>query len=76
LRTGEAIITGEAALLPIRCRIALPPENRRPSSEDPSVSKAWSNERANSNYARPIAAWRAQNAQFTIEGNDDGTSTS
>ena len=76
LRTGEAIITGEAALLPIRCRIALPPENRRPSSEDPSVSKAWSNERADSNYARPVAAWRAQNAQFTIEGDDDGTPTS
>ena len=76
LRTGEAIITGEAALLPIRCRIALPPENRRPSSEDPSVSKAWSNDRADLNYARPVAAWRAQNAQFSIEGENDGTSTS
>jgi len=67
LRTGEAIITGEAALLPIRCRIALPPENRRPSSEDPSVSAAWSNARADSHYARPVAAWRAQDAQFQID---------
>jgi uncharacterized protein len=44
LRTGEAIITGEAAKLPIRCRITLPPENARPSSEDPEVSQAWTNE--------------------------------
>ena len=41
LRTGEAIITGEAAELPIRCRITLPPENAKPSSEDPEISLAW-----------------------------------
>ncbi len=76
LRTGEAIITGEAALLPIRCRIALPPENRRPSSEDPSVSSAWANVRADSNYARPVAAWRAQNPNYQIEGDDDAAATS
>lgn len=64
LRTGEAIITGEAAMLPIRCRIALPPENCRPSSEDPSVSTSWSNIREDTNYVRLSAAWRAQNPQF------------
>ena len=41
LRTGEAIITGEAARLPIRCRIALPDEQYRPNSEDPQVAKHW-----------------------------------
>jgi|TARA_R100000501_G_C2627036_1_gene120917 hypothetical protein len=70
LRTGEAIITGEAALLPVRCRITLPPENRRPSSADPIVSKAWSRDKAKGNYQRPVAAWRAQNPEFEI-GEED-----
>ena len=74
LRTGEAIITGEAALLPVRCRISLPPENRRPSSGDPRVSEAWSQERKDSTYARPVAAWRAQDPSFELEeqGGADG----
>jgi uncharacterized protein len=61
LRTGEAVITGEAAKLPIRCRIVLPPEESRPSSEDPSVATAWSKKRADEDYGRVAAAWRAQN---------------
>jgi len=75
LRTGEAIITGEAALLPIRCRISLPPENRRPSSEDPGVSKAWSKKRSDTRYERPVAAWRAQDIHYRIdsEGDEGGT---
>jgi DNA helicase HerA-like ATPase len=64
LRTGEAIITGEAAMLPIRCRISLPPETCRPSSEDPSVATAWSSPRNDTDYVRLSAAWRAQNPQF------------
>ena len=35
LRTGEAIVMGEAAKLPMRCRITLPPEEHRPQSTDP-----------------------------------------
>lgn len=50
LRTGEAIITGEAAKLPIRCRITLPPEGARPSSEDPEVSLAWAKAKAKEDY--------------------------
>ena len=41
LRTGEAIVVGEAARLPIRCRITLPAEGNRPNSEDPEVAKRW-----------------------------------
>jgi DNA helicase HerA-like ATPase len=41
LRTGEAIIVGEAAHLPIRCRITLPSEENRPNSGDPEVAKHW-----------------------------------
>ena len=64
LRTGEAIITGEAARLPVRCRISLPPEGYRPNSEDPEVAKAWASERRTENYERLAAAWRAQNSQW------------
>ena len=64
LRTGEAVITGEATQLPSRCRISLPPEAFRPSSEDPQVSTAWSAMRSEENYERLAAAWRAQNPRW------------
>ncbi|MGE8452093.1 MAG: ATP-binding protein, partial [Pseudomonadales bacterium] len=37
LKTGEAIILGEAVKLPMRTFIEPPPENRRPDSQDPIV---------------------------------------
>ena len=37
LRTGEAIILGEAVSLPMRTMIQAPPKNRRPDSQDPVV---------------------------------------
>lgn len=61
LRTGEAIITGEAARLPLRCRIALPNEEHRPQSEDPAVAKRWKGDRISEDYTRLAASWRAQN---------------
>jgi hypothetical protein len=61
LRTGEAIITGEAARLPLRCRIALPNEEHRPQSEDPAVAKRWKGGRISEDYTRLAASWRAQN---------------
>jgi hypothetical protein len=65
LRTGEAIIVGEAARLPIRCRITLPAEGYRPNSEDPEVAKHWHLPRLRENYERVAAAWRAQNPRWT-----------
>ncbi|RKD71033.1 ATP-binding protein [Rhizobium sp. WW_1] len=65
LRTGEAVITGEAAKLPVRCRITLPEEGKRPASEDPRVAHQWSKERGNENYANVTAAWRSQNPRWT-----------
>lgn len=65
LRTGEAVITGEAAKLPVRCRITLPEEGKRPTSEDPHVARSWSRERGNENYANVTAAWRSQNPRWT-----------
>ncbi|QOZ42202.1 ATPase [Bradyrhizobium sp. CCBAU 53340] len=60
LRTGEAIIAGEAARLPVRCRISLPRADRLPNSRDPAVSEAWRKRRVAEGYDRVVASWRAQ----------------
>lgn len=60
LRTGEAIITGEAARLPIRCRVTMPTEEHQPRSTDPKVTEAWSKRRVAEGYDRVVASWRAQ----------------
>ena len=60
LRTGEAIVTGEAAKLPMRCRVTLPAKEHRPRSEDPKVSINWSLSRRDEGYERVVASWRAQ----------------
>jgi hypothetical protein len=70
LRTGEAIVMGEAARLPIRCRITLPSKQFRPQSEDPEVSRYWAMPRLPESYTRVAASWRAQNprwAETTLE---------
>ena len=60
LRTGEAVVTGEAAKLPMRCRVALPAKDFRPRSEDPLVSTRWKLQRRAEGYDRVVASWRAQ----------------
>ena len=60
LRTGEAIVTGEAAKLPMRCRVTLPIKEHRPRSEDPKVSDNWKLPRRLEGYERVVASWRAQ----------------
>jgi DNA helicase HerA-like ATPase len=64
LRTGEAIVTGEAAKLPVRCRITLPPQDHRPNSDDPHVARQWHKPRIKEDYPSLVAAWRAQNPRF------------
>jgi len=66
LRTGEAIITGEAARLPVRCRVTLPSENHVPRSRDPKVSEAWSVRRRAEAYDRVVASWRAQRTTAVV----------
>ena len=68
LRTGEAIVMGEAVKLPMRCRITLPPENRQPKSKDPDVSTQWSLPRRNEGYDRVVASWRAQQSRAVLHG--------
>ena len=67
LRTGEAIVMGEAAKLPMRCRITLPSEERRPRSVDPLVAKQWSLDRKDGGYDRIVASWRAQNPRAVTQ---------
>ena len=60
LRTGEAIVTGEAAKLPMRCRVTFPAKEHRPRSEDPDVSSTWGMAKREEGYERVVASWRAQ----------------
>lgn len=60
LRTGEAIVSGEAARLPVRCRVTLPASEHQPRSMDPEVTDAWSRRRKAEGYDRVVASWRAQ----------------
>ena len=72
LRTGEALIVGEAVNMPIRAIIDRPPEGRRPDSDDPVVvvpkdangkrirSGGWTEPVLNENYKPLVEAWRKQ----------------
>lgn len=61
LRTGEAIITGESAKLPMRCRFKLPKEGKYPDSLDPKVASLWASAAQDENYDDLVLAWRNQN---------------
>ena len=72
LRTGEALIVGEAVNMPIRAIIDRPPEGRRPDSDDPVVvvpkgidgkrvrSGGWTEPVVNEDYGPLVEAWRRQ----------------
>lgn len=76
LRTGEAIILGEAVKLPMRTSILAPPKNRRPDSQDPIVYDELPMEESlspggwgikmedNPNYEELVETWRAQNPRI------------
>ncbi|MBR1231695.1 ATP-binding protein [Bradyrhizobium sp. AUGA SZCCT0182] len=59
LRTGEAIITGEATQIPSRVRVQL--IEPRPNSGDPEVSKLWSDKSKKApDYIAAVTNWRRQ----------------
>lgn len=72
LRTGEAIILGEAVELPMRCDISAPPIGKRPDSNDPIVCDrlppdastapgGWNiRMEDNPNYGEVCYVWRQQ----------------
>lgn len=72
LRTGEAIILGEAVKLPMRALIEAPPKDKRPDSQDPIIYDeedlenstqpgGWGIKMEESpNYEEFVEAWRSQ----------------
>lgn len=59
LRTGEALILGEAVQIPSRVR--LPLVEPRPKSDDPETSKKWREKRVKDPpYKESITGWRKQ----------------
>jgi hypothetical protein len=78
LRTGEALIVGEAVNMPIRAIIDRPVEGRRPASDDPMVvvpkgsdgkrlkSGGWTELVKNENYKLLVEAWRKQDPQVGL----------
>lgn len=77
LRTGEAIIVGEAVALPIRAQIDPPPKGRRPDSDDPRVvvrgsieadgfdgAGGWNQKRDKPDYAAVLRLWRKQDINY------------
>ena len=66
LRTGEAIIVGEAVHLPVRALINPPAANRRPDSADPVIFQTagpggWNRTKEPQNYKDVVSVWRRQN---------------
>lgn len=76
LRTGEAIILGEAVKLPMRTTIEAPHRNRRPDSQDPIIYDEISSDDSQNpggwgikmetkpNYEELVETWRAQNPKI------------
>jgi uncharacterized protein len=76
LRTGEAIIVGEAVSLPVRTMISPPPPHRRPDSADPRVvvrfdpndgydgPAGWGQPRDPVDYAAMVRQWRQQDPHY------------
>ena len=85
LRTGEAIIVGEAVSLPIRTLIEPPAKNRRPDSSDPRVAVrgslqdgfdgpgAWNQRRDKSDYTAVMRQWRKQSPYYEHKSEDNSS---
>lgn len=59
LRTGEALVLGEAVQIPSRIRFPL--VEPRPKSDDPETAKRWKAQREKAcDYGKAITAWRKQ----------------
>jgi DNA helicase HerA-like ATPase len=78
LRTGEAVIVGEAVNLPMRTLIDRPSPRRRPDSTDPKVVVSgseeegfdspggWNQRRDPSDYGEAVELWRKQNPRSKL----------
>ena len=85
LRTGEAIIVGEAVSLPVRTLISPPARDKRPDSVDPRVvvrgniadgfngPGGWSQRRDPSDYSAMVRQWRKQSPHYEHKASVAGT---
>lgn len=67
LRTGEAIVTGEAAKLPMRFKFRIPQEGQFPNSHDPKVTESWSKDRIKHSFNDLVTSWRLQDTNYKIQ---------
>jgi DNA helicase HerA-like ATPase len=71
LRTGEALVLGEAVHIPSRVRFPL--VEPRPRSDDPEIVKRWKEPRVdNAPYGNAVTSWRRQrtaNDAAQLKGN-------
>lgn len=79
LRTGEALILGEAVSLPVRTLVQLPPKERRPQSEDPLIvvpkdgkgkrihGGGWTEKVEHEDFKGVVEAWRHQNPAAKVQ---------
>ncbi len=63
LRTGEAIVVGEAVHLPLNVCVDTPDINRRPDSNDPKIYdpeniEGWNRNKQEENYLNVVEKWR------------------
>lgn len=84
LRTGEAIILGEAVGIPMRTMIEPPPMDRRPDSQDPIVCDEVAPEASmvpggwgipmetNPNYEEVVSVWRRKNPVLPAQTESGG----
>jgi len=84
LRTGEAIILGEAVGLPMRTMIHAPPKDRRPDSQDPVVCDelppdesmtpgGWNTKKLeNPDYQPFVETWLSQNPMINAKNETKG----
>jgi hypothetical protein len=83
LRTGEAIILGEAVKLPMRVLINAPLKNKRPDSQDPIIYEIQDVDHSqeiggwgipmepNPNYVEFLQVWRSQNPNLITQKNKE-----
>lgn len=86
LRTGEAIVVGEAVSLPMRTLIDPPAKNRWPDSRDPNVAVrgdairgfddegGWTVQRQQEDYTIVMKQWRKQSSTYEHKKNESATS--
>lgn len=74
LRTGEAIVVGDAVRFPTRTEVEAPPSKYQPDSQDPLIYSpvqpgGWDRERVDPDYAEVLELWRRQDSKSknTIE---------